>query len=238
LERAVKRYLYWAVTDVGLRPTSNTTYIPIHAVVTRRNGRSTLQTLEEIALKLHKLYERHQRAQNIRTSIETQDVDSFATDTDETRIDPDDESLPTIIGLVIISSVLAIVTLSPFAHTTTTLSPPPPPQLHPTASLTPPCSDPDLAKEAATPQPPFNPERLRIIAELDFSQRDQDVWNALGVAIVAMQIRKEAVQANQGLQSRVDAAERVGWSPDGTNVEDGTLGNSSMLLESEDDPDL
>ncbi|EXJ65931.1 uncharacterized protein A1O5_10907 [Cladophialophora psammophila CBS 110553] len=200
LEQSVKRYLYWALTDIGLRPISKTNYIPVHVVVARKKGRSTLQTLEEITNKLQKLSRRHQTAQNIHLSIET----SF-TDTDETRVVDDDASSPTLIGFVIISSVLVIVTLSPFPTIT--------PDKQNKQTVSPSIGEPSLQDGVSV-----SPDRLRIIAELDFSQRDQDVWNALGVAITAMQIRREALKVNQGLT--IDDLRRVNW--------DGMLDASSM----------
>ncbi|OAP62602.1 hypothetical protein AYL99_01829 [Fonsecaea erecta] len=223
LENSVKRYIYWALTDVGLRPASSTKYIPVHAVVARKKGRSTLQTLEEIANKLQRLSQRHQRAQNILPSIET-DPPGFS-DPTETRVVEEDASLPTLIGFVIISSVLVIVTLN---------------------------SSPASTLEKQTPSPlirepslqggvSVNADRLRIIAELDFSQRDQDVWNALGVAIVAMQVRTEALKVNRRSTS-VELTE-IGWEPmpdPDSRLEDDFERSSSVsrLHLIDDDPDL
>lgn len=224
LGRSVKRYLYWAFTDVGLRPSSNSTYLPVHVVVTKRGDRSTLQTLEDTAMKLHSLSQRHQRARGVHSSIEGHEL--TASDAEETRVIEDDESSPTLIGLVIISSVLAIVTLSPFSVL--------PPQQPIRQTLSPPHSDPDPAP--STLGSDFNPDRLRIIAELDFSQKDQDVWNALGVAIVAMQIRKEALKANFGLSyDDIDATGAEAMSVDGSELDE-TFGSFSRL--EVEDPDL
>lgn len=226
LGQAVRRYLDWALTDIGFRPTLDTKYIPVHAIVTRRNGRSTLQTLEDVAMKLHGLSVRHQQAQDIQPSIESHDPSG--SDAEGTRVVKDDESSPTFIGLVIISSVIAIVTLSPFS----TLPFTSPPSVRQTES--PPHSDPDSSIS-------FNPDRLRIIAELDFSQKDQDVWNALGVAIVAMEIRKAALKANFGMSSEdYDTLVGQGDLSAKTRFEDNfdnKVGNSSSL-ELQDDPDL
>ncbi|KAH0847563.1 hypothetical protein FOPE_00799 [Fonsecaea pedrosoi] len=225
LEQSVKRYLYWALTDVGLRPSSKTSYIPVHAVVARKKGRSTLQTLEEIANRLQRLSVRHQRAQHIHPSIETQSPDLI--DTDETRVADDDASSPTLVGFVIISSVLVIVTLSPCKRYT--LGPTKPQTDSPSTPGTP------LRGSASV-----NPDRLRIIAELDFSQRDQDVWNALGVAIVAMQVRKEAQKVNHGF-SRGDTS-GTDWdvmSEADSILQDDFEGTSTLSrLQLVDDPDL
>lgn len=187
LERAVKKYLLWALTDVGLRPRQK--YIPVHAVVTKRNGRSTLETLEEIAARLHRLSERHHQLADVQPSIET--YSPGATDGGETRILDGDASSLTLIGLVIISSVLTVVTLN--SNSLAAAKEP--------VSQT--ASPPNSNSPTQSPSD-FNPDKLRIIADLDFSQRDQDVWNALGVAIAAMQIRREAVKANYGFTSYND----------------------------------
>ena len=226
LEKSVKRYLYWALTDVGLRPTSKTNYVPVHVVVARKKGRSTLQTLEEVATKLQKLSDQLQRAQNIHTSIETLTTNS--TDADETRVADDDASTPSLIGLVMISSVLVVVTLSPFAPAT--------PEKSNEQMASPPLSDPSSQGSTTV-----NPDRLRIIAELDFSQKDQDVWNALGVAIVAMQIRREALKMNRGYnQDDLSAMDWDGISMAGSRLEDDLEGTSNLsrLQLNDDDPDL
>lgn len=221
LEQAVKRYLYWALTDVGLRPTSKTSYTPVHVVVKKRKDQTTFQTLEEIAKKLHHLSEQHQQARDVRPSIE---IPSPGTkDADETRIADANASSPTIIGLVIVSSVLIIVTLSPFSNL--------PVLVPPVQTASPPNSDP-----SSQPSPDCNPDRLRIIAELDFSQRDQDVWNALGVAIVAMQIRREALRVNYGFtDGDLTALNCEDMSNTGSTFE-GEITMSRLDLD--DDPDL
>ena len=216
LEKSVKRYLYWALTDVGLRPRSRAKYIPVHVVVARKKSQSTLQTLEQVAKRLQRLSQRHQAAQNIHSSVETHSL--YQDDTDETRVADDDASTPTLIGLVIISAVLVVVTLSPFAG---------PPSANPLPA------SPDAPSQECTN---ISADRLRIIAELDFSQKDQDVWNALGVAIAAMQVRKEATKANPGLAN--DDSSVMDW--DASRLEDDHEGMStlSMLRLDESDPDL
>jgi hypothetical protein len=225
LEKSVRRYLYWALTDVGLRPRSKTQYIPVHVVTARKQGHSTLQTLEEVATKLQKLSERHQKAQNVEPSVEARNPNPA--DADETRVADDDPSTPTLIGLVIISAVLVVVTLSPFA--------PAVPECTNDERASPPPYDP-LSQGGTR----FNPDRLRIIAELDFSQKDQDVWNALGVAIAAMEIRQEALKVNCGFtHDDVSAMDWDGMSTPASKFED-DIGNVSTLsrLQLDDDPDL
>ncbi|KAK4941097.1 hypothetical protein LTR10_018897 [Elasticomyces elasticus] len=230
LEKTVKRYLKWALMDVGFRQSSKADYFPVHAVVTRRKGQTTLQTLENVAVKLQRLAERHQRARHIRPSIEIQTTDEV--EADETRVIEDDDALPTLIGLVIISSVVAVVTLSPFSQPAAQSSP----RIRQTAS--PQTSDPGAQ---STHKGDCSPDSLRIIAELDFSQKDQDVWNALGVAIVAMQIRKEALRARAGLpHDDIDLLGGDKMSLAGSKLDeefDDTFG-SPPRIGMEDDPDL
>ncbi|KIX92379.1 uncharacterized protein Z520_11853 [Fonsecaea multimorphosa CBS 102226] len=232
LEQSVKRYLYWALTDVGLRPASKTNYIPVHVVVARKKGRSTLQTLEEIANKLQRLSQRHQRAHNIHPSIETSSPGLC--NPAETRVVDDDAVSPTLIGFVIISSVLVVVTLSS-SPTSTSES-----QTKQTAS--PLFTGHSLRGDGVKTS--VNPDRLRIIAELDFSQRDQDVWNALGVAIVAMQVRREALKANHGFTP--DELAGIDWDVMSEEADsrhqnqDEFEGTSTLsrLQSVDDDPDL
>jgi hypothetical protein len=221
LEYSVRRYLYWALSDVGLRPTSRKCRTPVHILSRRRKGVSTLTTLEDVAKKLQRLSDQHQKSRNIRSSIETQVVNYQ--DTDETRVAEDDEDMPTLIGLVIISSLIVVVTLSPFASSAS-------------ASIDDQMLS-ELGESANAAQQASATDRLRIIAELDFSQRDQDVWNALGVAIVAMQIRNEALKLNSG---RGDMS-TMDWD-DSTEMSrlDDSLDASTMsrLRLDEDDPDI
>ncbi|KAK5200079.1 hypothetical protein LTS03_007956 [Exophiala xenobiotica] len=236
LERSVRKYLYWALTDVGLRPKSDANYIPVHALIRRRRGRTTLQTLEDIAKKLQKLTDRHHRARNVQPSIEMSTLSLAGPD--HTRIIDDDDTLPTLVGLVIISSVIVVVTLSPFGQPATPSSP----RLRQTVS--PPNSDPDHeAQQRLASQGTDITDRLRIIAEFDFSQQDQDVWNALGIAIVAMQIRKEALRANANVSFSYENVEMLGseiGSVAGSrlSVDLESMYEDSSRLEMDDDPDL
>ncbi|KIW21020.1 hypothetical protein PV08_01599 [Exophiala spinifera] len=231
LEQSIKKYLYWALTDMGLRPKSDPNYIPIHTLTRRRRGRTTLQTLEHVAQKLQRLAVRHHRARNVQPSIELHSLS--LSDTNHTRVIEDDDTLPTMIGLVMISSVVAVVTLSPFAQANTQS-----PSIRQTVS--PPFSD----QDAQTAPPPSTGEvtdRMRIIAEFDFSLKDQDVWNALGLAVVAMQIRKEALRANSSfvyddmemLGSEVGS---IAGSRLSVDLESLYEGSTRSVLE--DDPDL
>ena len=183
-------------------------------------------------MKLHNLSERHREVKDVRPSVETQNQYEHepSSNPDETRVSDNDDSTPTLIGLVIISSVLAIVTLSPFSQP----QPVPRAQGQTQPSRTQTASPPD--SEPSEVETIVNPDRLRIIAELDFSQRDQDVWNALGVAIVAMQIRREAMKANYGTEE-LDVLEGMSMVGD-LRLESEMDGDGGSRREVEDDPDL
>lgn len=208
LQRIVKRYLHWALTDVGLRPNSFSNFLPTHVIVTHRKGRSTFQTLEEMASKLHNLAERHRKVAKVHPTIEpheSQVIPSGPVDAVQ-----ENSETPTLFGLVFISSVLAIMTLSPFTAEKSITNPPGSPPI----------------------SPPVSNDCLRTIIDLDFSQKDQDVWNSLGVAIVAMQIRDEALKANTPDMS--DDA----W--DGASILTSRYGEDDMESQMGDvvDPDL
>lgn len=209
LERIVKRYLHWALTDVGLRPKSLTNYLPTHVIVTHRKGRSTFQTLEEMANKLHNLAERHRKRAKLYPSIEPDDSQlMFSGEFDAVQQSPE---IPTLFGLVFISSMVAIMTLSPFTG-----------ENQIAASST----------NSQSASPSISNDYLRTIVDLDFSQKDQDVWNSLGVAIVAMQIRNEALKIN--------ACEMTNDVWDGASILTSRYGEDDMesLIGAGVDPDL
>ncbi|KAK5060234.1 hypothetical protein LTR84_010119 [Exophiala bonariae] len=209
LERIVKRYLHWALTDVGLRPKSLTNYLPTHVIVTHRKGRSTFQTLEEMANKLHTLAEKHRkRATKIYPTIESEEPQvMFSGELDTAQEVPE---CPTLFGLVFISSMLAIMTLSPFTG-----------EIKITGN----------SKSQSIP-PSISNDYLRTIVDLDFSQKDQDVWNSLGVAIVAMSIRNEALKVN--------ASDMTNDAWDGASILTSRYGDDDMesLIGAGADPDL
>lgn len=209
LERNVKRYLHWALTDVGLRPKSLSNYLPTHVIVTHRKGRSTFQTLEDMANKLHNLAERHRNRAKVYPTIEPHEAQLIlSSELDTFQNSPE---IPTLFGLVFISSVLAIMTLSPF-----------------TAGSEMAAKSPD----SNFLSPSMSNDCLRTIVDLDFSQRDQDVWNSLGVAIVAMQIRNEALKVN--------ASDMTNDAWDGASIITSRYGEDDMesLVGNVADPDL
>lgn len=64
--------------------------------------------------------------------------------------------------------------------------------------------------------PVLDPESsARLIAQFNFSEPSQDVWNALAVAIVVIQVRKMILQVLQ------ENAEGLMWETDGSNTKTG-----------------
>lgn len=196
LERVVKRYLTWALADVGLRCRSDTEFLPSHIILTHKKGRSTLETLQNMATKLHKLADRHRQARRVYKSVE---IDPSTTPLVRPHPDPEyDDSCPTIIGLVLVSSVVVVVTLNPLGEQDLGY----PATEAPNTTALPYTSTSSRQAQGST---------LRTMINLDFSKSDQDVWNALGLAIVAISIRKEALKSNvpQALDEGWDAASFV-----------------------------
>jgi hypothetical protein len=165
-----------------------------------------------MAGKLHKLADKHRRARKVYTSIEKDDTGGV-----EVNEINAEEPLPTLIGMVIVETVLAVVTFDLDSAPESASDPG-------TQTATPPISNADQFPDAYL-------DRLRTITDLDFSQKDYDVWNALGIAIVAMQIRKEALKANIATQD-VDM-----W--DGASLVDSTfMDDTQSIRDDVDDPDL
>lgn len=220
LERAVNKYISWALTDAGVRIGSHSTSVPVHTVVVRQRGQSTTDTLRGLTLKLYDLAAQHRQACGIHASIEPQD--GTLTGHEETKVVDDTGSdLPALIGLMIASSVLAVFTLN--AHSL------PPDGTIPTDSqpgLGPSALPGDKQGESLGPEKVLDESELRFIATFDFSVHEQDVWNALSVAIVAMQIRRIAVETQKSAEGEDDEV-----YPDNT---DARSDDSDKV----DDPDL
>ncbi|RVX74220.1 hypothetical protein B0A52_02052 [Exophiala mesophila] len=195
LERVVNRYLTWALADIGLRPRSDPDFLPTHIVLAHRKGRSTLETLQKMTIKLHRLADRHRQARTVYKSVE---IDPSTTPFVDTHVDEEYKDCPTMIGLVIVSSVVVVVTLNHLGDHD---------QEHPTTIGL----KETALKNSSTTFAQTQPGTLRTMINLDFSKSDQDVWNSLGVAIVAMSIRKEALKSNvpQILDDGWDAASFV-----------------------------
>jgi hypothetical protein len=228
IERGIQKYMSWALRDVGMHPTQRPSAIPVHAITAMRRDQTTQDTIAELTANLHVLASRWRRAHNICESVEAPSITPISNEETQIAVG-DSDDLPILIGIIICSSLLMIVTLN--AHT---LPPPvlttktcPPPHIVSPQSQSSTSSDIVLKKEEGpdpeTPNTAVGAEvedsGLRVIATFDFSDARQDVWNALAVAIVAMCTRKIMV-AQFELDSR--AGHRSMWetmdqrSPRGT----------------------
>lgn len=197
--------------------------LPIHIIVKLKTHQTTTDCLVEMKNKLHDLAARHRRARNIHTSIERDEL-GYGTpnSNEETRVAESlEEDLPVLYGIMICKSVLAIFTMN---SRTPPLSRPKGGVTRPTndrrhhQSPTP--SD-SVATESVT----STEANLRIkesilraehegeeekddndsasdprfISDFDFSDQSKDVWNAMVIAIIAMQIRKDLVLHQQSV---------------------------------------
>lgn len=223
IERATNKYIAWAIRDVGVklahrntnRPRSDGALLPIHVVIKLKAHQTTTDCLVEMKTKLHRLAADHRRARNIHDSIERDQLNYSTPDPeDETRIAESlEDDLPVLYGIMICKSVLAVFTLN-------SRTPPPARGAIPTRgftrsdrhqSPTPSKSAQGAAKESAISDANKQikrglvasiPDELdeydsvsdpRFISDFDFSDSSKDVWNALVIAIIAMQIRRDLI---------------------------------------------
>ena len=170
LGRTVRKYISWALADVGLHPQQRPNAIPVHTLVTMKQGETTQATITTISERLHKLAHRYRTVYGVRESIEPTDSASVSSD----RTSSEDSNLPILMGLMICSSLIAVVTLNPATQSTA--------QFRNTAGTR-------QSLQAAKDE-----SGLRFIATFDFSDEGMDVWNALAIAICVMRIRKTMLE--------------------------------------------
>jgi len=266
IEKAVNKYISWALTDVGIKlpssskstkSTSKNT-IPIHVVVKLKSRQTTEGCLLDMKNKLHNLGARHRQARDIHSSIE-HDHSAYATPDieDETRIaDPSEEDLPVLYGIMICRSILAIFTMNsqtPLPRYMSSAYPPSVRESDRNYRLSPATSESIFGKAKETQSVTSTERNLqlkqsllesmdddeveveegsasdpRFISDFDFSDPTKDVWNALVVAIVAMQIRKEMIASRTRKPNAADAMERLT-----AEIEDASVTDRNE----DDDPD-
>lgn len=93
IQRAIQRYMRWALNDAGLK--TGYPVIPVHAVYAQKKGESTLAALTRVNSRLETLAQRHQ------TSL------SCAAETDSSKSKP----WPTLVGFVLCGPIVALVSL-------------------------------------------------------------------------------------------------------------------------------
>jgi hypothetical protein len=170
LRRTVRKYISWALADVGLHPQQRPNAIPIHTLVTMRRGEDTQATITTISEKLHKLADRYRTIYGVRESIEPKDSASVSSE----GTSSEDSHLPVLTGLMICSSLLAVVTLNPATQSTA--------HVRTSSNLR-------RSLQAAKDE-----SGVRFIATFDFSEDGMDVWNALAIAICVMRIRRTMLE--------------------------------------------
>lgn len=173
LRRAVQRYIDWALADAGLHPQQRPNAIPVHTLATMRQHETTQSTITTISEKLHELADRYRTAYSVRESIETKDSASVSSE----GTNSEDSRLPVLTGLMICSSLIAVVTLNPATQSSAHVR---------SSSI----SRPSL--QAAKDE-----SGVRFIATFDFSEEGMDVWNGLAIAICVMRIRKTMLELCQ-----------------------------------------
>lgn len=170
LRGTVRKYISWALADVGLDPQQRPNAIPVHSLVTMRRGETTQATITIISEKLHKLAQRYRTVYGVRESIELREAASISSE----DTNSENSRLPVLTGLMICSSLIAVVTLNSATQSTAHVR---------TTSI-----------HRQSVQQAKDESGVRFIATFDFSEDGMDVWNALAIAICVMRIRKTMLE--------------------------------------------
>jgi hypothetical protein len=169
-----------------------------------RQGETTQATIAAISEKLHKLAQRYRAIYCVRESIEL--TDAASTSSKDTH--PEDSHLPVLTGLMICSSLIAVVTLNSATQSTTRVR--------------------TTSSHRQSLQQAKDESGVRFIATFDFSEDGMDVWNALAIAICVMRVRKT-------MQELCERGEANGENGKGGLWERATVDGSTAIKE---DPDV
>jgi hypothetical protein len=208
IKRTLRQYISWSLHDAGVHPMQRPRVIPVHAIATLRQGEESQHVIKRMSKKLYKLARRYQDVYRVQQSVEPQHPDPLPTPLDSrekassSASEYDDAHMPTLIGLMIASSVVAVVTLDSRS------SPPTSPPAHEnTAEKRHSRSSSSKEDAIATVK---DESGLRFIANFDFSTHDgYDVWDGFAMAICIMRIRKTMLELC-GLAEREGEAESGG----------------------------
>lgn len=250
IEKATKKYISWALGDVGIKLSTSANALsplPIHVVVKLKSRQTTTDCLLEMKQKLHALRTRHCRARNIHASVERHQSSYETPESEgETWIaESSEDDLPVLYGIMICKSILAIFTLNsrtpapktasswPSVRDDYRTSPAATESTYGNAIKSVTCTEANLQfKRSILPNAEEGAELEddsasdpRFISDFDFSDPAKDVWNALVIAIVAMQIRRDMLLLDEGRQGN-DSLE---------DIRAGIEENSIMDID--DDPD-
>ncbi len=204
IKRTLRQFIAWALLDAGVHPTQRPKAIPVHALATKQRGETTQDVLKRMSKKLYKLARRYQDAHCVRQSIEPSIHLSTPPNSDEACFGEsasgyDDAHMPTLIGLMIASSVVAIVTLD--SRST-------PPESLPRRDGSKRHSS-SQSRVSSTYEESFG---LRFIEKFDFSTHDgYDVWDGLAMAICVMRIRKTMLQLCERAETEGQAGQGGLW---------------------------
>lgn len=202
LEKATKRYITWALQDLGLpvKSSSKRTVTPVHAIATMKQDQTTHDVLRSLAITMHTLADQYRREMGIRSSIETNHgLTPPRSLREETSIyqDSDPQPMPVIYGIAICRSIMTLFTLN--CHTALPLFVAR--HLEGNADIHEDQHRRNLPETNGDIEPAIIDSLvedqdlgLRYIAAFDFSDAARDVWNSFVIAILAMQIRKTLEQ--------------------------------------------
>ncbi|KAJ5620573.1 hypothetical protein N7510_004557 [Penicillium lagena] len=92
IQRAIQRYMRWALSDAGLR--TGHPVLPVHAIYAQKEGESTLAALTRVNLRLETLAKRHQASLSCAVEVGNKS-----------------KAWPTLIGFVLCGPIVALVSL-------------------------------------------------------------------------------------------------------------------------------
>jgi hypothetical protein len=191
IKRTLRQYVSWALSDAGVHPLQRPNVIPVHALVTKRPSESTDAVLRRMTRKLYKLARRYQEVYHVQQSIEPQSHIGDPFNFNEGPSGPQYDNnahMPTLIGLMVARSVVAVVTLDSRSNAPESLF-----AKHNTIRRRSSSIVSSLHEEDSVSG--LTEDGLRFIANFDFSNSDgYDVWDGLAIAICVMRVRKTMLE--------------------------------------------
>lgn len=118
IEKAITKYLSWALADANIvlpsQPTidNNCSALPIHVIVKMKPGQDTASCILEISSKLHALALRHRQAKGLYPSVENE-LSHRPEEKQKTRVaDSHEDDLPVLYGFMVCRSIVAVFTMN------------------------------------------------------------------------------------------------------------------------------
>ena len=210
IKRTLRQFISWALLDAGVHPSQRPRANPVHALVTMRRSETTYDVLRRMSRRLYKLARRYQDVHRVRQSIEPQSQLPTPPSNEDCSKDSDsgydDAYMPTLIGLMIVSSVVAVVTLHSRSNPPELLFSPDAARRRSFASMI--SSNHEESSLAVLKEE----SGLRFIAKFDFSTHDgYDVWDGFAMAICIMRIRKTMLELCERAESEGQAGKGGLW---------------------------